>query len=90
MGRGGYRKGSGRKPTFPREEKTKAVRLPEGSIEAVKSAILERKLFIDREKLEKISTDINFLLIGWGQATDQGKWERLRKISRKLSEFLEE
>ena len=90
MARGGFREGSGRKPTFPREEKTKAVRLPESAIAAVKSAISEGKLFISREEIEKISTEINFLLMGWRDRSDEEKWKQLRDVSRKLSEFLEE
>ena len=89
MARGGLRKGSGRKPNYPDEEKTKAIRLPERSIEAVKSAILEQKLFISREKVELLSTRVNFLLMGWSQNTDREKWERLRDVSRELGKWLE-
>ena len=89
MARGGLRKGSGRKPNYPQEGKTKAIRLPETSIAAVKAAISEGKLFIEREKVEQLSTKINFLLMGWGGETDREKWERLRKISRELGKWLE-
>ena len=89
MARGGVRKGSGRKPNYPQEGKTKAIRLPESSIEAVKAAILEQKLFIEREKVEQLSTTINVLLLAWERKTDREKWERVRKIGRELSDWLE-
>ena len=89
MGRGGARKGSGRKPNYPNEGKTKAVRLPESAIAAVKSAILEGKLFISREKVEQLSTRINVLLLAWEGKDDREKWERLRDVSRELGKWLE-
>ena len=90
MARGGARKGSGRKPNYPNEGKTKAIRLPESAIAAVKSAISEQKLFIEREKVEHLSTRVNFLLIGWKDRPDEERWKQLRDVSRELSEFLEE
>ena len=89
MARGGARKGSGRKPNYPNEGKTVSIRVPESSIEAVKAAILEQKLFIEREKVEQLSTTINVLLLAWERKTDRERWERLRDVSRELGKWLE-
>ena len=90
MPRGGYRKNAGRKPKYPQHGLTKAIRVPLDLADEIEAAIAHRKLFIQREAVEKLTTELNMLLINWGGRTDEEKRKQLREVSRKLGELLED
>lgn len=90
MTRGGHRKGSGRKPKYPRHGLTKAIRIPEELAAEVETAIREQKLFIQRETIEQLSTEINMFLLNWERKSDEEKRQRLREISKALGKLLGE
>lgn len=88
MPRGGYRRGAGRKPKYPEHGSTKAVRVPVDLVDEIEAAIAQRKLFIQREAVEKLSTELNMLLLSWNRKTDEEKRERVRNVSRALGELI--